>query len=271
MTMKHERPVVLVTGAGGGLGKAICNKFHQQGYTVVATDYQQDLLSDFDAKDSYLARTMDVTDSESIRNVVAEIENTYGRLDVVMSCAGILDFGPLSEQDPERTIGIFQVNTFGTLRVVQASLKLLAQSRGRVVCISSESFRVRTPFQAYQVTKNALEGLADTLRRELAYLGVHLATLRPGVFETQMTAKREIHNPAPGGLLAEPFARFAAKVGNPNHKNVASPEVVADAAYLAATDSKKKPHYVVNGMPSMKILSWLPKKMVDRLLLKMLS
>lgn len=269
MTVTHQRPVVLVTGAGGGLGKAICTKFHQQGYTVVATDYQQELVADIDGKEGYLARAMDVTNSDSIREVIGEIENDYGRLDVIISAAGVLDFGPLSEQDPERTISLFQVNTFGALRVVQASLKLLAESKGRVVCISSESFRVRTPFQAYQVTKNALEGLADTMRRELVYLDIHLATLRPGPFQTQMTAKREITNPVPGGLLADAFERFAAKVGNPNHKNVASPEVLAEATYRAATDSKKKAHYVVNGMPSMKILSWLPTKTVDRLLLKM--
>lgn len=271
MTKSHDKPVALVTGGGGGLGKAICSKFHQQGYTVVATDYKRELLADMDGKEGFLARAMDVTSGESIRQVIEEIDSEYGRLDVILSCAGILDFGPVSEQDPERTIGMFQVNTFGSLRVVQASLKLLAASKGRVVCISSESFRVRTPFQAYQVTKNALEGLADTMRRELAYLDVHLATLRPGVFQTQMAENREISNPVPGGLLAEPFARFAAKVSNPNHKNVVSPEEVAEGVYKAATDTKKKAHYVVNGMPSMKILSWLPAKTVDKLLFKLFS
>lgn len=271
MITNHQKPVVLVTGGGGGLGKAICTKFHQQGYTVVATDYQQELLADFNGKEGYLGRAMDVTSGDSIRAVIAEIEDKYGRLDVIISAAGVLDFGPLTEQDPDRTIGLFQVNTFGALRVVQASLKLLAESRGRVVCISSESFRVRTPFQAYQATKNALEGLADTMRRELANLDVHLATLRPGPFQTQMTESHEITNPVPGGLLADAFERFAAKVSKPNHKNVASPQLLAEAAYRAATDSKKKPHYVVNGMPSMKILSWLPTKTVDRLLFKMFS
>src|SRR5690625_4606866 len=152
-------PVVLVTGAGKGLGRAICKRFHAGGYTVIATDRDTGLLADMDGRDRFIAMELDVTDTAQAHAVAGQVEKQCNRLDVLVNCAGIIGFFPLAEMPPDELIQHFQINTFGALRLTHACLDLLAHSKGRVVNISSESFRLRTPFQVYQSTKLALEGI----------------------------------------------------------------------------------------------------------------
>ena len=128
--MPAENLVVLVTGGGRGLGRAIAEYFHQNGYHVVITDYSAGLLNDLEGRDGFLVRAMDVTNRESIASVVADIQQTLGRLDVVINNAGVIDYGPVAERDPEDTVKLFQVNTFGSLRVVHACLSLLSEYQG---------------------------------------------------------------------------------------------------------------------------------------------
>jgi NAD(P)-dependent dehydrogenase (short-subunit alcohol dehydrogenase family) len=143
---------VLVTGAGRGLGRAIANLFHDNGYHVVATDYDEGLLADLAGQDGYTTSALDVTRDEAADNVAAMIKADIGHLDVIV------------------TVNAFEINTFGALRTIRACLDLLIESKGRVVNISSESAPLRTPFQSYASSKMALEALTDAMRREVCTL-----------------------------------------------------------------------------------------------------
>ncbi len=269
--MPSKQPVALITGAGRGLGRAIADGFQQKGYTVVATDYSAELLSDYNGSD-VIAKVMDVTCIDSIRAVADYIRDGLGRLDVVVNNAGVIDYGPVSERAPDDTIRLFQVNTFGSLRVVHACLELLQQSRGRVLCISSESYRLRTPFQAYQSSKLALEGLADVMRRELGHLGIHVATVRPGAIQTELfTAMNRIENPVPSSKLAAPFQRFAKRLGQNPPSRVSTTQQVAGVVLRAATESKPRAHYEINNMLALKVANLLPKQWVDGMLRRTLG
>ncbi len=267
-----SKPVVLVTGSGKGLGRAISEQFHRNGYTVVATDYAESLVADLSDKDGYLTAAVDVTDSESTADIANFIQEKCGRLDVIVNNAGIIGYFPTAEMDPEKIIYHFQVNSFGALRITHHCLDLLQQSGGRVVNITSESYRLRTPFQIYQATKLALEGISDTLRRELSHLGIHVATIRPGAIRTDLfNAMDTISNPVENSRLAAPFAAFVKNLEKNKPTRVSEPAEVAALVFKAATDPNKKPHYEMNNMLALKIANMLPASLVDRLVSKALN
>jgi len=257
--------VALVTGAGGGLGSATCRALRAAGFAIVATDRAEVLLTGFAGDDGYTALPLDVTDTSAAAEVAAKVRSSLGRLDVLVNNAGMIGYFPTVEMDPELLIRHFQVNTFGALRTVHAFLDLLVASSGRVINVTSESYRFRNPFQIYQTTKLALEGLSDVQRRELAPLGVHVSTVRPGAIRTELfTAMAHIENPVPESRLAKPFGRFARLLANNPPSRVSEPDEVAAVIVRAATDQKPRPHYAINNMRRLKIAAALPTSVSDR-------
>ena len=261
-------PVALVTGAGGGLGRATCRALRAAGFTVVATDLAADLVAEFDGIDGYYVAELDVTDTAAAKALASRLK----RLDVLVNAAGIIGYFPVVEVDPETVIRHFEVNTFGALRTVHACLDPLVASRGRVINVSSESYRFRNPFQAYQTTKLALEGLSDVLRRELAPLGVHVSTVRPGAIDTELfRAMISIANPVPDSRLAKPFARFARGLARRPPKRVSRPEDVAAVIVRAATERRPKTHYAINNMLALRIAAALPARVSDAVVARILG
>ena len=185
--------------------------------------------------------------------------------------AGIIGYFPTVEMDPDAVLRHFEVNSFAALRVVHACLGLLVDSRGTVVNITSESYRLRTPFQIYQTTKLTLEGLSDVMRRELSTLGVHVATVRPGAIGTDLFhAMDHIENPVPDGRLAVPFAAFVRRLDRNRPKRVSTPDEVATVVFRAATDGRRRPHYAINNMRTLRLAAMLPTSVADRAVARML-
>ncbi len=260
--------VALVTGAGGGLGSATCHALRAAGFDVIATDRSLDLLAGFTGSSGFRVEALDVTDTAAARALAATID----RLDVVVNNAGIIGYFPVAETDPDTVIRHFEVNTFGALRTAHACLDLLVASGGRVVNITSESYRFRNPFQIYQTTKLALEGLSDVLRRELAPLGISVSTVRPGAIDTELFhAMDTIENPVPDSRLAAPFARFARALSRRPPKKVSSPEQVAAVVVRAATDARPRVHYEINNMAALRVAAALPPRVADRAVARMLG
>jgi NAD(P)-dependent dehydrogenase (short-subunit alcohol dehydrogenase family) len=264
--------VALVTGAGGGLGTATCRALHEAGFTVVATDRTSELVAHLDSSDGVRTAALDVTDTAAARALAESVREWFGRLDVLVNNAGVIGYFPVAETDPETVIRHFQVNTFGALRTVHACLDLLVESGGRVVNVTSESYRFRNPFQAYQSTKLALEGLSDVWRRELAPLGVRVSTVRPGAIDTELFhAMDAIENPVTGSRLDKPFARFARALAKRPPKRVSPPPDVAAVIVRAATDPRPRAHYEINNMLALRVAAALPTRLADRTIARMLG
>ena len=269
--MAIDKPSVLITGAGGGLGRAIADHFHDKGYHVVATDYDSSLLSDLEGREGYSTAKLDVTKTEDVQQVAQMVTDELGRLDVIVNNAGVDVFCPISEAPPEKTINGFMINTFAALLTTQGCLDLLIESKGTVVNISSESAPLRTPFQFYQSSKLALEAISDVMRRELMLLGAHVAVIRPGAIETPFIAGHDnIKNPIENSRYEAFFDRFAASVAKASPKRKSKPAEVAALVYHAATDPKRKTMYGMNHSLQLKIIGKLQAKLVDKLVLKQL-
>jgi NAD(P)-dependent dehydrogenase (short-subunit alcohol dehydrogenase family) len=262
-----EQPCALVTGAGRGLGRAIAETFHDEGYQVVATDYDVDLLADLAGEEGYTVAVLDVTSDENADEVAAMIAKDIGHLEVLVNNAGIMSFYPVCEAPTELTVNTFDINTFGPVRTIRACLDLLEDSQGRIVNISSESAPLRSPFQSYASSKMALEALSDAMRRELSLLGVHLALVRPGAIQTELY--EEVHhvtNEIENSRFENFFKRFAKGVARRAPQNPSTPAEVAAVVYEAATDADEKPMYEINNSLAIKIAGYLPTRMLDKLL-----
>lgn len=269
--MTSDRPCVLVTGAGRGLGRAIATSFHDHGYFVVATDFDEGLLADLSDTEGYVTFQHDVSQVERGPEIAALIEERCGRLDVIVNNAGINPFYPVSEAPPARTIQGFMVNTFGALITSQACLDLLIASKGRIVNIASESSTFRAPFQFYQSSKMALECLSDVLRRELMLFDVHVAFIRPGAIQTNLLDDLDsVPIDLPGSRFEPYFDKLRKMIAGAAPKTRSDPKDVAALVFHAATDPKKKVMYRINNQWLQRVVARLPAKLVDRILLRQL-
>jgi NAD(P)-dependent dehydrogenase (short-subunit alcohol dehydrogenase family) len=270
--MSTVQPSVLVTGAGRGFGRAIADKFHQQGYIVVATDYDEQMLADLKDKPGYITAKQDVTSTEHAAAVAALITEKVGRLDVIVNNAGVNAFFPLTEAPPEKTINAFMINTCGALIVSQACLDLLIASKGRVLNISSESAPFPVPFQYYQPSKAALEGLSDTMRRELQVFGVHVAIIRPGGIKTEMTdGLQGVVNGQENSRYQKHFEKFAKMVADKAPTKRMTVDYAAGEIYQVAVDPKKKALYKIKNSLGSRISAMLPRQLADKIILKTIN
>jgi NAD(P)-dependent dehydrogenase (short-subunit alcohol dehydrogenase family) len=254
---------VVITGAGGGLGKAISKLFHQQGFQVVETDISFEEEVNPKIKNRILSINADVSSETSIKKCAAVVESEIGNVDILISNAGIFDFYPLSESGGDGLKRIFDVNFFGMANVVKYFLPLLASSKGRLVSIGSESYKIPAPFQPYAVSKQALEKLHFGISQELMLKGISTVLVRPGAIQTNIMNETVNFKPKKSdSLFKEEFKKFTDSVPNYIGK-VKHPDEVAKLVFKAATVKNPKRIYKINHNPWVSLLSALPKKMQD--------
>lgn len=258
-------PVVVITGAGGGLGAATASLYATRGWQVVAVD-----LKAPPGGANITPFAADVTDPASLTALADHVRNAHARLDAVVTFAGILGIGPLGETDPERVQKVLDVNVMGTVRTVHALFDLLRGSGGRVVLISSETGPQHgMPMNgAYAMSKHAIEAYGDALRRELMFLDMDVVLVQPGPFRTGMTAsirRRFQESTVPGS----PFAAMAAVMGEMaagEDDKATDPSVLAEAVWTAGTTTRPRHRYAVRWDLGRRLLDHLPVPLVDRAL-----
>ena len=193
--------VVAITGAAGGLGRALVQAFLERGARVAALDLDAAGLARL-AADGVLALPCDITRSEACRDAVAQVLARFGALDVLVNNAGISHRSLLAATDPAVIRRVMEVNFFGALNATQAALEALAARRGAVVTVSSVAgFAPLAARAGYCASKHALHGLFDTLRAELEERGVHVMLACPGFIATGI---ERAHLGADGGAAAGP-------------------------------------------------------------------
>ena len=131
---------------------------------------------------------VDVTSDESVQAALAAVSSQSAGLAGLVNFAGIFRVGALLDVDAEALRNVLDVNLLGTHRVTRAFFPLVRAGRGRVIVVSSETaVQSGAPFNGlYQISKHAVDAYADTLRRELMFLGVPVVKLQPGPFRTGM-------------------------------------------------------------------------------------
>ncbi len=187
----QNKKIVLITGTSSGFGMLTAIRLSK--YCVVyatmrnlakADELKQHLCSDAEV----FIRELDVTKSETIEKVVHEIDEKYGKLDVLINNAGCGLAGCFEDLDEDEIRSIMDVNFFGVQDVTRRALPLLHKSKEpKIVNISSIAGRISYPvLGAYNASKWAIEGFSESLRLELLPFGIKVVLVEPGSFQTKI-------------------------------------------------------------------------------------
>ncbi len=190
MTADFSGRCVLITGASGGLGQALCHAFGQSGSRIAALDLDAgklQVLRDELARAKIECATWicDVTREEQCRDAVAAAAAHFGRIDVLICNAGISHRSAFAETDLKVVHKVMDVNFWGAVHVTQAAIPHLRESRGRIVAISSVAgFAPLIARTAYAASKHAVQGFFSSLRGELQDDGISVTLVCPSFVAT---------------------------------------------------------------------------------------
>ena len=183
--------VALITGGSRGLGLAIARELATEGARLALLARDADELeraqTDLAARGAEVqVLTCDVRDQADVQRAIAEVVARFGRLDVLINNAGVIQVGPLEHMRIEDFEDAFAVHVWGPLYAMQAAFPYMhRQGGGRIVNIASVGGLVAVPhLTPYSASKFALVGLSDGVRAELAKDGIAVTTVCPGLMRT---------------------------------------------------------------------------------------
>jgi 3-oxoacyl-[acyl-carrier protein] reductase len=185
--------VAVVTGASRGIGRAIALRLAAQGATVVATargDHAAGTVAAItDAGGRAEAVSVDVKDSEALEQLPAGIVERHGRLDIIVSNAGIARDQLLMRMKRDEWDDVLATNLTATFTLTQAAMRpMLRQRAGRIILVSSVVGQSGNPGQVnYAASKAGLIGFAKALAREVASRAITVNVIAPGMIDTDMT------------------------------------------------------------------------------------
>jgi NAD(P)-dependent dehydrogenase (short-subunit alcohol dehydrogenase family) len=266
-----RKKTVFISGAGGGLGKVLVIGFAGKGYNVIATDIDAVKLEAFHDLQGVITRELDVTDPEALKNIVEQLEIQHKGLDILVSQAGIYNSFPITEADPAMFRKIMDVNLLGTAGLVQGLLTPLVKNKGRVIVVSSESYKIQALFQPYMISKAALEAYCLTARQELALKGVKLSVIRPGAMQTPLLNWMNEHGqPGRYPIFEDAFNKSIAQSKKMVGK-IVSPEKVAQIIFKAAASNRPNRIYTVNNSFLLRMISLIPKSLIEKIVISKFS
>ena len=191
-----SRRVVLITGAGGGIGSATAKRFAEEGAKVALFDIDAaaaDRAAAAIASAGGIARSFrcDVTDYVAVSGAVADTEAVLGSIDILVNNAGWDVFRPFLKTQPAEWQRLIAINLLGALNLHHAVLPgMVTRRHGRVINIASDAARVGSSGEAvYAACKAGLLGLSKTLAREHAHHGITVNVVCPGPTDTNLFAE----------------------------------------------------------------------------------
>ena len=182
--------VVAITGGAGGMGRALGQRFGGDGAHIVLLDRDPEALAGaaemLEARGiAVLSITCDVTEEAAAPKAMAAIRERFGRLDVLIHCAGLTHVSPFRETDLEVYRRVMEVNFFATVACTKAALPMLIENQGQIVVLSSiAGFAPLLARTGYCASKYALHGFFETLRAELKEDGVGVLLVCPSFVAT---------------------------------------------------------------------------------------
>jgi NAD(P)-dependent dehydrogenase (short-subunit alcohol dehydrogenase family) len=260
---------IFISGAAGGLGKVLVKKYADQGCKVIAADIDISGLSGFADNGNVVIIKLDVTDSEQVKLLVKGLNFDQTGLDILVCLAGIYHTYPVTEADPFLFKNIMDVNLLGTASLVQCFLKPLIRNKGRVIVVSSESYKIQALFQPYMISKAALESYCRVARQELALKGVRMVVVRPGAIRTPLLNWMEYTGDDAGRypVFKQEFMKSRG-ISIKMVGKISQPEEVASKILKASTVRKPKRIYRVNNNKLLTLIALLPGGIIDRFIVR---
>ena len=240
MMSAYRNKTVVITGACGGMGRALTLRFGLAGARIAMIDLDDSQLDTFQVhlQEKNIQATgyvCDVTDTSQVHETFSRIQADFHCIDILINNAGITHRSPFLETDTHVFHQIMEVNYFGAVHCTKAALPSLCQSEGQVITMSSMSgFTPLYHRSAYSASKHALHGLFDDLRLEMEPLGVNIMLVCPGFTATDIR-----HNAleGDGSIVSEPLKLTG---------SATPPSQVAEEIFKASL--KRKPLLLVSNV-----------------------
>ena len=271
--------VALITGSSSGIGLLTAVELARAGFRVVAS--MRDLGRRQRLDEAVAAagvgknidvRRLDITEFDGIPEFIAQLERDYGRLDVLVNNAGFAMAGFAEDLLLEELRQQFETNFFGAVAVTKAVLPIMRRQRsGHIIMVSSIGGRISAPvIGAYDSSKFALEGWSESLRIETRSLGIRVALVEPGSYQTDIWERNvrlgsvAVDRSSPNHERADRFSEMVKKV----HK--ADPLPVAKLIVRIAQMPKPRLRYRVGFDAWMQfwLHTLLPWKMYEKLVIR---
>lgn len=274
---------VVITGVSTGIGRDATRLLSENGFRVFGSVRKVEDAAGIreELGDAFHPLVFDVTDDDAVARAAREVEEILDGavLDGLVNNSGIAVAGPLPHLPIEDARHQMEVNVIGLLRVTQAFLPLMGARanwkgpRGRVVNISSLSGRTAFPFVGiYAASKHALEGLSDSLRRELMLHGIDVIVIQPGAIRTPIWDKRPDITPYRGTAYEPTVERELTRMPEMG-KGGLPPDAVSRVILRALTARRPRARYAVpvNRWMELGVLRWFPSRWIDRLIAQQLG
>jgi NAD(P)-dependent dehydrogenase (short-subunit alcohol dehydrogenase family) len=279
VTYMNGRRRVVVTGASTGIGEATALHLHQLGFSVLA-GVRRDEDAERLREQGLTPILLDVTVAEQLAAARAEFADQP--LAGLVNNAGITRGGPLEFVPVDDMRQQMEVNVIGQLAVTQAFLDALRAGRGRVVNVGSISGRLATPITGpYVVSKFALEGMTDVLRRELHSQGIDVVMVEPGGVKTPLMSKtslgfEQIFRDGPPELAQRygPMIMTALEHTTKIDRHTGmDAHVVAKVIGKALTVRRPRTRYLVgrDAILAATMARFIPDRVMDRLILSLVK
>src|SRR6195256_5683799 len=275
---------VVITGASTGIGWATAKLLLDRGFRVFGSVRKQagaDRLKNA-LRTNFTPLMFDVTDEAAVLAAAREVRNVLNgeTLTGLVNNAGIAVAGPVLELAADEFRRQMDVNFIGPIIATQAFGPLLGSDpslkglRGRIVMISSVAGRNGNPLMsAYSASKHAIEGLSESLRREMMLFGIDVIIIAPGAVKTPIWSKAEevditIYKNSPYFPALEKIRAFMLGLGETG----LPAEKIAEAIATALTSAHPKVRYQLTADPMQHLITAvLPKRMVDKIIAKRLG
>lgn len=194
-----NNPVWFITGCSTGFGRELAKLILGRGWNAVITARNVDLVKDIAEgyENTALILPLDVTNKEQVALAVTKAEQIFGKIDVLVNNAGYGYFTSIEEGEDEKIRAQFETNFFGLVNMIQAVLPGMRKQRsGNIINFSSIGGLVGfTATGFYHATKFAVEGLSESLSKEVAPFGIKVLLVEPGPFRTDWAGRSTSRTP----------------------------------------------------------------------------
>ncbi len=262
-------PVVLVTGASSGIGRAAALSLSKQGARVYGTSRNPSPSATYeDAQPSGVFRiiALDVCSETSVEHAVAEVMAAEGRIDVLINNAGDGICGAIEDTTVDEAQRQFDTNFFGVLRMCRAVLPIMrAQRDGLIINIGSVAGHIAIPYQSmYSASKFALEALTEALRIETRPFGIRAVVIDPGDTKSGFTTSRRWVQAAAGSPYEERCSRAIEAMAK-SERNAPEPTAVVNAIARVIAGRKTPVRIIVGWNYKLVVLAkrLLPARLVE--------
>lgn len=271
---------ILITGASSGIGKHLTIRLAERGHPVYGTVRKEADMAELSKIENVTPLLMDVRNADQVQSALEKVTQAGKGLYGLVNNAGVGELGMLSTWTDEEMFDIFNVNVFGPHRVTNAFVRLLVESKGRVVNIGSQGGMLASKYYGpYIMTKHAMEAYTAILHDELEPYGVLVSVVQPGGIISSIGG-----NMMPGTVLhfqrAEPPFKEEAELvlasfeqesepdpdapESATNRKPSSPEIVWDAVQDALFNDKPKMRYLVG-------THWEGNRVINALIAKLLD